>query len=163
MAGSTEIDPEAVAIMATAIATEGYTFKDFTDLTDEQMEAGYAVAFGLIEQGRAEEAEALLVWMCGMDQYQPKYLIALGYARQQQRKYRSAVEAFGAAGLLEVANPVPALRAAECLLALGDTEPARSALRAALHWSGKDPRHAWIRERAGLLMAGLDRHKGKPA
>lgn len=163
MAGSTEIDPEAVAMMATAVATEGYTFKDFTDLTDEQMEAGYAVAFGLIEQGRAEEAEALLVWMCGMDQYQPKYLIALGYARQQQHLYRSAAEAFGAAALQEVANPVPPLRAAECFLALGEPEPARSALRAALHWSGKDPKHAWIRERAGLLLAELDRRQGKPS
>lgn len=154
-----DLDPEAVAEMAAAVAYEGYTFKDFARITDDEMEAAYSVAFNMVNQGQFEEAEKLLAWLAGLDQYEPKYLIGLGICRQQLRLFPGAIDAFVAAGVLEVANPIPALRAAECYLAIGREEEARSALLAAQHWSGDKPDHAPTKQRAAALLEALDRRK----
>lgn len=154
-----DFDPEATAQIATAVAFEGYTFKDFARITDDEMEAAYSVAFNLVNQGQFEEAERLLSWLAGLDQYEPKYLIGVGVCRQQLRLYPGAIDAFAAAGVLDVENPVPALRAAECYLALGHTQPARSGLLAAVHWSGDKPEHAATKQRAAALLDALERRK----
>jgi type III secretion system low calcium response chaperone LcrH/SycD len=154
-----KIDPDVIAEIATAVAFEGYTFKDFAKISDDEMEAAYAVAFNLVNQGQFDDAEKLLSWLAGLDQFEPKYLIGIGVCRQQMHLYPGAIDAFSAAGILEVANPIPALRAAECYLALGQPEPARSGLQAALHWSGADPQHAATRARATALLEALDRRK----
>ena len=154
-----DIDPKVVAEIASAVAYEGYTFKDFARITDDEMEAAYSVAFNLVNQGQFEDAEKLLAWLAGLDQYEPKYLIGLGICRQQLGLFPGAIDAFVAAGVLEVANPIPALRAAECYLAIGRSDLARSGLLAAMHWSGDKAEHAAIRQRATALLEALDRRK----
>ena len=154
-----DIDPKVVAEIASAVAYEGYTFKDFAKISDDEMEAAYSVAFNMVSQGQFEEAEKLLAWLAGLDQYEPKYLIGIGICRQQLHLYPGAIDAFAAAGVLEVDNPIPALRAAECYLALGQTEPARSGLLAAVHWSGDKPQHAATRQRAAALLDALERRR----
>lgn len=154
-----DIDPSVVAEIATAVAYEGYTFKDFAKISDDEMEAAYSVAFNMVSQGQFEEAEKLLSWLAGLDQYEPKYLIGIGICRQQLHLYPGAIDAFAAAGVLELANPIPALRAAECYLALGREEEARSGLLAAVHWSGDRPEHAATRQRATALLEALKRRK----
>lgn len=153
------IDPEGVAVIAHAIAFEGYTFKDFMDVSDEQMEAAYAYAFNLVDQARWEEAEKLLNWLCGMDQFQAKYLLGLGICRQQLKDYAGAIAAFAAAGLLDHENPFPALRAAECYLALGHLDEAQSGVKAAQHWAAGKPEHEPVRERAKILQVAIDRRR----
>ena len=154
-----DFDPKVVADIAAAVAFEGYTFKDFAEITDDEMEAAYTLAFNMVNQGQFDEAEKLLAWLAGLDQYEPKYLIGLGICRQQLRLFPGAIDAFVAAGVLEVANPIPPLRAAECYLALGQTEPARSGLLAAQHWAGDNPQHAATKQRAAALLDALDRRK----
>jgi type III secretion system low calcium response chaperone LcrH/SycD len=152
-----KIDPDVIDEITRSVVFEGYTFKDFAKISDDEMEAAYAVAFNLVNQGQFEDAEKLLAWLAGLDQFEPKYLIGVGICRQQMGQHQGAVDAFSAAGVLEVANPVPALRAAECYLAMGQMDQARSGLKAALHWAGEKPAHAAIRQRAAALLASLDR------
>jgi type III secretion system low calcium response chaperone LcrH/SycD len=156
-----EIDLAGAEAMVHAIAFEGYTFKDFADISDDEMEALYTHAYGLMSQGQYADAEKLLAWMCGLDQYQTKYFIALGVCRQQQHDYVRATEAYAAAGVLDVDNPVPALRAAECFLALGNLEAAESGVMAALHWSGAKAEHEAVRQRARILKEALERRRGR--
>ena len=158
-----DFDADGAAAMARAVAYEGYTFKDFAGLTDEEMEAAYALAFNLASQGQFVEAEQMFAWLCGLDQYQPKYFLGLGVCRQQLKNTGKALEAFAMAGLLENTHPVPALRAAECQLALGRLGEARDALDAARHWAGTKKEHEAVRARAGELDAYLERGKGDQA
>lgn len=155
-----DFDADGAAAMAKAVAFEGYTFKDFAEITDEEMEAAYGLAFNLAGQGQFTEAEQMFAWLCGLDQYQPKYFLGLGVCRQQLKKAEKALEAFAMAGMLETSNPVPAIRAAECLLALGRLQEARDALGAARHWAGDRREHEAVRTRANELDAYLQRAKG---
>ncbi len=155
-----ELDTDGMAIMAQAIALEGYTFADFAGLDEKALEPAYALAFNMINQSQYYEAEKLLVWLAGLDQYQAKYFIGIGICRQQMGRPEKAVQAYAMAGMLEVTNPVPALRAAECYLAMGMLEEARSGCKAALHWAGKKPEHAALRSRAEALLAAVERKKG---
>lgn len=157
--GIDDIDPEGVAIIAHAIAFEGYTFKDFAEIGDEQMEAVYAYAFNLVDQEQYREAGELLAWLAGMDQFQPKYMIGLGICRQQLKEYVGAIEAFAIAALLELENPIPPIRAAECYLALGKLDEAQSGVKAALHWAAARPEHEAVRERAKILQQAIDRRQ----
>ncbi len=60
----------------------------------------------------------------------------------------------------DVENPLPPLRAAECYLALGRVEEAKSGLEATLHWAGDKPQHETARARARLLLEALERRAG---
>jgi type III secretion system low calcium response chaperone LcrH/SycD len=155
-----ELDTDGMAVMAQAIALEGYTFADFAGFDEKALEPAYALAFNLINQNQYYEAEKLLVWLCGIDHYQTKYFIGLGICRQQMGRHEKAVQAYAVAGMLDVNNPVPALRAAECYLAMGMLEEARSGCKAALHWAGSKPEHAALRARAEALLAATERKKG---
>lgn len=156
-----ELDPDGLAAIAHAVAFEGYTFKDFARITDEQMEQAYAVAFHLVNSSQFREAEALLAWLAGMDQFDPRYLIGLGICRQQRGNFQGAITAYAAGSILDVENPIPPLRAAECYLALGRLGDAQSGIKAALHWAGDSPDHGAIRERATVLQAAIDRRQGR--
>lgn len=155
-----DFDSDGAAAMAKAIAFEGYTFKDFAEITDDEMEAVYALSFNLASQGRLAEAEQMFAWLVGLDHHQPKYLIGLGICRQQLKKTKPALEAFALAGFLDTSNPVPAIRSAECFLALGLPDEARNAVEAARHWAGAKPEHEQIRARARELEAYLNRRDG---
>ena len=65
-----ELDTDGMAIMASAIALEGYTFADFAGFDEKALEPAYALAFNMINQSQFYEAEKLLVWLAGLDQYQ---------------------------------------------------------------------------------------------
>ncbi len=153
------MDPEGAAIIAHAIAFEGYTFKDFMEISDEQMEAVYAYAFNLVDQARWAEAEKLLTWLASLDQFQAKYLVGLGICRQQRKDYPGAIAAFASASLNDVENPIPPLRAAECYLAVGQLDAAQSGVKAALHWAADKPEHRPVRERAAILQVAIDRRR----
>jgi type III secretion system low calcium response chaperone LcrH/SycD len=154
-----QMDPDGAAIIAHAIAFEGYTFKDFMEISDEQMEAVYAYAFNLVDQSRWAEAEKLLTWLASLDQFQAKYLVGLGICRQQLKEYTGAIAAFATAGLLDVENPIPALRAAECYLAIGQIDEAQSGVKAALHWAADKAEHEAVRSRAAILQVAIDRRR----
>jgi len=154
-----DLDPHGLAKISHAVAFEGYTFKDFAKISDEQMESIYATAFNLVNTRKFEDAERLLEWLASMNQYEQKYLIGLGIARQQQQKYKDAVKAYAAATMLDVTNPIPPIRAAECFLALGQLKEAESGCRGALHWAGDVPEHGAIRERAELLLEAIQRKR----
>ena len=152
-----KIDPDAIAEMSHAIVFEGYTVKDFARISDDEMEAAYAVAFSLVNQGQYDEAEKLLSWLAGLDQFEAKYQLGIGLCRQQMGRLEGAIQAFATVGILDATNPIAPLRAAECYLQLGKLEEARSGLRAAQHWASGRAEHAAIGERARVLLDSLER------
>lgn len=155
-----DIDFDAVAEILNATMNEGYINQDFTNITDEEKEAAYAQAFNLVNQGEFEGAKKLFEFLCYLDQFGAKFWLGLGICRQQLKLYEPATQAYAMAGLLDMHNPMPALRAAECYLALGRLEEAESGLTAALHWAGDKAEYGQVRERATTLMEALKRRTG---
>lgn len=153
------IDPDGVNMIVEAIMTEGYILKDFSPFTDEETEAVYAQAYRLVNQGQFEQAEKLFEMLCQLDHFGAKYWMGLGICRQQRKSFEQAASAYAMVGILDHENPMPALRAAECYMALQQWEAAESGLIATLHWSGDRPQHAEARARASALLEILERRK----
>jgi type III secretion system low calcium response chaperone LcrH/SycD len=159
-AADAEIDEAGLELIVNAITSEGYAYRDFTSISDEELEAAYAQAYQLLNQERHDEAEKLFEMLCQLDHYQARFWIGLGACRQMRKGYEPATKAYAMAGSLDVENPIPALRAAECFLALGNLEAAESGLLAARHWAGAKPEFEGVRQRAIALTEALDRRKG---
>jgi len=157
------IDFDAVASMADSILNGGYTFRDYTTITDQEAEAAYALASQLINQRQYAKAEQLFEFLCWMDHYRSKYWLGLGISRQLQSKHAEALPAYSMAGLNDVKNPVPPLRAAECFLALNRLDDAQNGATAAVHWAAQRPDCAKIKARAELILDGIqNRRKEQP-
>jgi type III secretion system low calcium response chaperone LcrH/SycD len=152
-----DIDLDAVAEIVNATMWEGYINQDFTNITDDEKEAAYLQAFNLVNQGEFETAKKVFEFLCYLDQFGAKFWMGLGICRQQLKMYEPACQAYAMVGMLEMENPMPALRAAECYLALGKIEEADSGLSAALHWAGNKPQYEAVRQRATMLVQALKR------
>jgi len=159
-AAAPEVDWGAVEALDKAINEEGYIFKDFTSLTDDEMEALYAIALQEFDAGKFEDAENRFLLLCRLDHYSGKYWLGLGATRQMLKRYKDATLAYALAGIHDGENPVPGLRAAECYLAMGDLENALSGAKAAVHWSEGKPEHAAFAARAEALLESIKRQQG---
>lgn len=155
------LDYDAVALITDAIQNEGYTFGDFADIDEKDLEGTYAAAYNLINQNHYADAEELLKLLCYLSHHDSRFWLALGVARQMQKKYEAALNAYSSAALHDLDNPVPPLRAAECFLALGNAEKAAQALEGALYACEENPGHDDVQQRATLLLEGLQQSTGE--
>ena len=105
------------------------TVRELKGVTDEEMNAVYAVAHNFYMTGRYEDAETVFKFLVVFDHLNPKYWIGLGAVRQVQKRFKEAVAAYAnVVGNLDAENIKASYYAAECYLALGDKANAQSAL-----------------------------------
>lgn len=108
--------------------TQGSTLKDLEGIKPEQLEAIYATGFMLYKNGRYEDAEKMFQSLCMFNHLETRFWIALGSSRQMQKKYATAIDAYGMAYLLNAKSPEPILQAAQCHLHLNHLAEAKEAL-----------------------------------
>ena len=157
---ASEVDWGAVQALDKALNQDGHILKDFAKVTDDEMEAIYAVAIQEFDGAKFADAELRFALLCRLDHFCGKYWLGLGAARQQLKRPKEAIAAYALAGLHDPENPVPGLRAAECYLAVGDLENALSGAKSALHWSEDKPEHAAFAARAEALVESIKRQQG---
>jgi type III secretion system low calcium response chaperone LcrH/SycD len=155
-----KVDWGAVEALDKAINEDGHILKDFAGVTDDEMEAVYAVALQEIDAGKYRDAEDRFLLLCRLDHYNGKYWLGLGAVRQLTKRYQGAINAYAMAGIHDGENPVPGLRAAECYLAIGDLENALSGAKAAVHWSEDKPEYEAFAARAEALLESIKRQQG---
>ena len=156
-----DVPQDAMAKMTDAILNEGYTPHQFTPLSDRHLEAVYALAYRKFNQQQYAEAETLFKWLCGLNHYDTRFMLGLGAAYQKQRKYSNALDAYSAAGVMDLKNPIPPLRAAECHMAMGAAEKAAGGCRTCIRFSGDDPQHQRWKARAELILKGVEARQKK--
>jgi type III secretion system low calcium response chaperone LcrH/SycD len=152
------VDPEAVGIITEAVMKEGYIFQDFSNITDEEMEATYAMAFNFVNQQHYSKAEKLGEFLCHLNHYESRFWLLLGICRQMTKNYSGAVQAYSLAGVNDPENPFPPLRAAECHLLLKDYEKAIQAAKAVLFWAADNPQMKEEKQRAELILQTAQQH-----
>ncbi len=155
------INMEGIGEITQAIKDEGYVLQDFLEISDDHMEAMYAKAFFLTDQGLYEQGEELFTTLCRLNHYEGRFWIGLGVCRQMQKNYKEAVKAFAMAGTVDVENPVPGLHAAECFLQLGDFKSAESGALATLHWAGDKTEYQTFKLRAEIILENLKEKQGE--
>jgi type III secretion system low calcium response chaperone LcrH/SycD len=158
---TTTIDFDGIEEITDSIMYKGYTMGDFMEITDEEIEAGYASAYNLMNSGQYEKADKLFASLCALDHYDPRFLLGSGACRQQLGQYSEAVAAYTGAAMLDAENPIYPLRAAECYLSLGDVEMAEKGLEGALHLAGEQPEFEDVRVRARALASSMELKKGQ--
>ena len=106
----------------TEAVAKGASFAEIRGITKNELEAIYAVGLNNYKVGAYENAEKVFQALTMMSHAEQKYWIALGAARQQQKKYTEALGAYKVAAFLDLDNPKPHQYAAECYKALGNAE-----------------------------------------
>ena len=126
MSESLEFNINGLEELLDALLYEGYAYKDFTDISDDEIEAAYALAYNYLQYGKFDKSEKLFQFLCKLDHYQARFFMGLGLSRQMQKKFAEAIDSYGVAGVLGMDDPMPAFRSAECYMLLGDHELAMS-------------------------------------
>lgn len=99
---------------------KGGVMHELVDLSKDQMESLYAVAFNLYQSNRMDEAEQVFKMLVLCDHLCVKYQIGLGATRQAKGEYALAAETYSMATLIDAEEPKLAFHSGECHLALGD-------------------------------------------
>jgi len=134
----------------------GRTFRDFTQLTPESMEAIYMIAYNQYNGGKYEDAERIFQLLSFLDHFDERYWLGLGASRERLKKYDEAIKAFTFLNVLNMDNPQPALLIAKCHIAAGKSEDAQGALHACVYLSGEKPEHADLKLQAQNLLELLE-------
>lgn len=103
-----------------------------SDPTAEQLEAVYATATGLCDEGNYRFAVALALHLTTYRPREPRFSFLAGTCMQQLGAHSNAARFFCFALIHGGDNPAVLYRLGECLLALGDKDNAEKALEAAL-------------------------------
>ena len=111
----------------------------------------------VLPSGKYAEALEFFNVLCLCRQTESRFWFGLGATSQMLGDAATALRAYGMAAVFDITNPQISLRAAECLVKLGDVNTARTALEAAMELAEGKPEHAAYRERARLVLQQLDR------
>ena len=137
--------------IANRFLTEGETFKELKGISDEELEAVYAVGHNLFSTGRYDDAENAFKLLCFLDHLNKKFWLGLGACRRARKDYQGAIDAFGLAGVLDLEDARAALQSGECHILLGNKEAAISAYNAVIRYSKDAP----SRTRAEMMLKSL--------
>lgn len=130
----------------------GGVLKSVAGVTDDDLEAIYAMAYNLVAARKFDKAEELFRFLCMYDHTEKRWWNGLGVTLQNAGKHADAVNAYGMATLLDVEDPRPQAQAGYCLAALERWAEAKNALEGAIIMCADKPEHSEIRAQAtGLL------------
>ena len=131
---------------------KGGVMHELVDLSKDQMESLYSVAFNLYQTNRIEESEQVFKMLVLCDHLNVKYQIGLGATRQAQGKYEEAADTYSMATLIDAEEPKLAFHSGECHLALGDLERAEAGFTGTLmRCEGRDEYNDLAAKAKGLL------------
>lgn len=119
----------------------------------EDVKQYYDTAYRFFTSGKYLEAEEIFTLLTVLDTMNVDYWMGLGATLQMQKKFKEAVDAYGAAALLDTQEktPLPHAHAAECLWELNEVDKAASAINSALIIAKKDKKHHALIEKLQLL------------
>lgn len=150
---------EEMREMMGKFAENGRTFKDFTSLTPESMEAFYMVAYTLYNGKKYEDAEKVFKLLCTLDHFQVKYWKGLAASRENLKDYDGALAAYSYITMMDIHDPYPPFHGAKCLLALGRTKEGESALRATVFNAEGKPEFDDLSREATVLLEVIEKGK----
>ena len=133
-----KIDTAKVAKGVEALIKDNATLKQLKGVSNEELEAVYALAFGYYRTGKYDDALKLFKFLVLFDHLNAKFWLGLGAVQQVLRDFQGAVASYGYCSFLKLDDPRPQLHAAECFLAMGDKRNAASSLEALDEYCPRD-------------------------
>ncbi len=142
---------------------QGGQLKTLNNVTDQQLEGVYDLGVQFYRADKYDKAEPLLQLCCLLDTSQPRFWRTLAATRQMRGNLTGAMEGYAMGLILEPTNPANLLEIATCLMAQGELERAKDALRGVADIGAGDPRHQAVRDKAAKLLAVLEHSRATPA
>jgi len=124
-------------------------------ISDNTMEAVYAQAYNLYNQGKYKEASYLFRFLMLLDMTTAKHVMGLAACLHRMKEFQNAANLYFLAGALDAKNPLPHYHATDCYLQMNMTALAILTLQMAINAAGNQEAHKVIKERAQLLKASL--------
>lgn len=113
----------------TKLIEEGYTLADLANISPEQMECLYSVAYQNYVTNNYEKGAEIFKLLATFDQSNPKYYMGLAACQQSLEQFEKAADTYSAACVLTgLQDPEPMYFAAICFLKLGRREDAITSL-----------------------------------
>ena len=139
------------------VAQGGIT-RDFLGVDAQQMEAAYHYATQLYRQKRYQDAAILFAFLSMQNQWESRYLLGMAGCAQMLGRFQDALSSYGTAASLDMSDPMPQFRIAECLVALKMREEAVETLRFVVDLADA-PEHVGLRARARAMRDWLMQEK----
>ena len=96
------------------------TLSELKGMSENDVEAIYAVGYNLASVGKYEDAVKVFRGLVMLDHLEKKHWYGLGAVYQQLRDFEKASQAYRVCMFLDFFDPKPEFHCAECCLALGD-------------------------------------------
>ncbi|WP_048439656.1 hypothetical protein [Caenimonas sp. SL110] len=122
----------------------------------------YAAAYDLYNEGKFEEALPIFLHLIIVNHVDKRYYDGAGSCLQKLGRFKDALTYHGVSTLLDLTDPLPAMRSAECNLALGNRELARENLEHAIRHARPNKKLQPLADRAEAMLEFL-RQASEPA
>lgn len=131
------------------------TLRAEVGITDDEMEAIYAVTYNLYSTGKYMDAARLFGLLTMLNPYEYRFIFGGASCMQMLGEYTLASMYFQLAAGLEEENPAPMLHTAECLLILKDRDGAKAALEFAVERARGKEEYAQLLQKAEVMLENL--------
>lgn len=146
-----QMSPDELIEVIDGFMNKGLALQNLQKIPEESMEELYRIGYNLYNGGRFQDAESMFQYLCILNHWQKKYWMGVAAARQVQKKYAAAIDAYSMATLLEITDPNVPFQAAICHLGLGNVDQATHALEGVVELA--DNNHALKSKAEGLLAS----------
>ncbi len=138
---------------------KGAGIGDVCNVSKEQIEGLYALAYNLYASGNYKDAGTVFQALCLYSHKDYRFWMGLAGCRQAQGDLKGAVDAYSMAGTVELLeDPVPFLYAARCYIRMGDKENAIGAINGLLTLGDETkPEHAKCHAQARELLGMINK------
>lgn len=148
---------ERAAGIARRVAEGVTTLQEELGLDERALEAVYALAFNLYEQGKYEDARKIFGFLLILNPLVHKYWFGLASVCRMAGDRERAAAGYFLSTMTDAGRPEPYLYLAECLAALGDREGAAETLKKAVA-AAETAGSARIGRRAAIMLEALERN-----
>ncbi|KQO19573.1 tetratricopeptide repeat protein [Acidovorax sp. Leaf78] len=152
---ATHVDLSTPEGIADAFVNHGVTLASAKGISDDDLEALYAVAYEHLAEGRAQDAVEDLLLLVTHDAWEPRFQFAYALALQMLGHHEAAAQHYAQALLMDATNAGCILRLGECMEAMGNAQEAEEAFRACIQLSYLSPEHHLVRAHAQARLSSL--------
>lgn len=144
---------QGLALLQSTLA--GEPLANAMGLSVASQEELYSLAYHAFAQARYAEAMKAFAVLMTADHTDRRYFSGYGACLRLQKQPAEALKYYGVASMLDLTDPEPVLRMAECHLAVGDRAEARTALDYGLAQARAHPAHRKFVPRYEAMLSFL--------
>jgi type III secretion low calcium response chaperone LcrH/SycD len=137
----------------------GATIGDVVNIGQDNIEAGYGLAYSLYSAGNYKDAETMFKALCIYDHNDARFWMGLGGCRQAGGDLPGAIDAYAYSSYASaLGDPAPVVHGALCYMKLGDKENAVNLFKAAVEMGTPgNSEHAVFHTRARAMLDMLEK------